>query len=47
MFLWEWSLFDSMVCSTYVTTKRKTWSGNGLKKLKLLLARMGFALADC
>ncbi|CAD6268746.1 unnamed protein product [Miscanthus lutarioriparius] len=25
----------------------KTWSDNGLKKLKLLLARMGFPLADC
>jgi cell division control protein 45 len=47
MLLREWSLFDSMLCSSYVATKLKTWSDNGLKKLKLLLARMGFALADC
>uniref|UniRef100_A0A0E0RD51 Uncharacterized protein n=1 Tax=Oryza rufipogon TaxID=4529 RepID=A0A0E0RD51_ORYRU len=43
MLLREWSLFDSMLCSSYL----KTWSDNGLKKLKLLLARMGFPLADC
>uniref|UniRef100_A0ACD5WAH5 Uncharacterized protein n=1 Tax=Avena sativa TaxID=4498 RepID=A0ACD5WAH5_AVESA len=47
MLLREWTLFDSMVCSTYVATRLKTWSDNGLKKLKLLLARMGFPLADC
>jgi cell division control protein 45 len=47
MLVWEWSLFDSMLCYSCVATKFKTWSDNGLKKLKLLLARMGFALADC
>jgi cell division control protein 45 len=47
MLLREWSLFDSMLCSSYVATRLKTWTDNGLKKLKLLLARMGFALADC
>ncbi|XP_043723238.1 cell division control protein 45 homolog [Telopea speciosissima] len=47
MLLREWNLFDSMVCSSYIATKLKTWSDNGLKKLKLLLARMGFALVDC
>ncbi|CAM0874416.1 unnamed protein product [Alopecurus aequalis] len=47
MLLREWTLFDSMVCSSYVATRLKTWSDNGLKKLKLLLARMGFPLADC
>jgi cell division control protein 45 len=36
-----------MLCSSYVATKLKTWSNNGLKKLKLLLARMGFPLVDC
>jgi cell division control protein 45 len=46
MLLREWSLFDSMLCSSYVATRLKTWTDNGLKKLKLLLARMGFALAD-
>ncbi|KMZ58681.1 putative Cell division control protein 45 CDC45 [Zostera marina] len=47
MLLREWNLFESMLCSSYVATKLKTWSDNGLKKLKLLLARMGFALIDC
>ncbi|KAK1319546.1 hypothetical protein QJS10_CPB04g00617 [Acorus calamus] len=47
MLLREWNLFDSMLCSSYIATKLKTWSDNGLKKLKLLLARMGFPLADC
>ncbi|KAL5057594.1 hypothetical protein RYX36_029198 [Vicia faba] len=47
MLLQEWNLFDSMLCSSYIATKLKTWSDNGMKKLKLLLARMGFALTDC
>ncbi|XP_057979767.1 uncharacterized protein LOC131165751 [Malania oleifera] len=47
MLLQEWSLFDSMLCSSYTATKLKTWSDNGMKRLKLLLARMGFALTDC
>ncbi|XP_008807350.2 cell division control protein 45 homolog [Phoenix dactylifera] len=47
MLLREWNLYDSMLCSSYIATKLKTWSDNGLKKLKLLLARMGFPLVDC
>lgn len=47
MLLREWNLFDSMLCSSYIATKLKTWNDNGMKKLKLLLARMGFALVDC
>lgn len=47
MLLREWNLFDSMLCSSYIATKLKTWSDNGMKKLKLLLARMGFPLVDC
>ncbi|KAL0919489.1 hypothetical protein M5K25_011584 [Dendrobium thyrsiflorum] len=47
MLVREWNLFDSMLCSSYVATKLKTWTDNGLKKLKLLLARMGFSLVDC
>ena len=47
MLLREWTLFDSMLCSSYVATKLKTWSDNGLKKLKLLLAKMGIALVEC
>ncbi|KAE8701384.1 RPM1-interacting protein 4-like [Hibiscus syriacus] len=46
MLLREWNLFDSMLCSSYIAPKLKTWSDNGMKKLKLL-ARMGFALVDC
>ncbi|KAF3327282.1 cell division control protein 45 [Carex littledalei] len=47
MLLREWSLYDSMLNSSYIATKLRTWSDNGLKKLKLLLARMGFPLMDC
>ncbi|XP_047311366.1 cell division control protein 45 homolog [Impatiens glandulifera] len=47
MLLQEWNLFDSMLCSSYIATKLKTWSDNGTKKLMLLLARMGFPLEDC
>ena len=47
MLLQEWSLFDSMMCSSYIATKLKTWSENGIKKLKLLFGTMGFALGDC
>lgn len=39
MLLREWSLFDSMLCPSFVATRLKTWSDNGLKKLKLLLIR--------
>jgi cell division control protein 45 len=35
------------MCSSYVATKLKTWSDNGLKRLRLLLAKMGIALAEC
>ncbi|KAK8489464.1 hypothetical protein V6N11_045031 [Hibiscus sabdariffa] len=33
--------------TTYIAHKLKTWSDNGMKQLKLLLARMGFAFVDC
>ncbi|XP_047318602.1 cell division control protein 45 homolog [Impatiens glandulifera] len=47
MLLQEWNLFDSMLCSSYIATRLKTWSDNGTKKLMLLLARMGFPLDEC
>ncbi|XP_027114559.1 uncharacterized protein [Coffea arabica] len=47
MLLQEWNLFDSMLCSSYIATKLKTWSDNGIKKMQLLLARMGFAREEC
>ncbi|PSS14095.1 Cell division control protein [Actinidia chinensis var. chinensis] len=47
MLLQEWNLFDSMLCSSYIATKLKTWNDNGMRKLMLLLARMGFPLQDC
>ncbi|KAJ3681006.1 hypothetical protein LUZ60_015495 [Juncus effusus] len=47
MLLRQWSLFDSMLYSSYSATKLRTWSDNGLKKLMLLMARMGFPLIDC
>ncbi|GLJ04982.1 hypothetical protein SUGI_0008320 [Cryptomeria japonica] len=42
----EWNLFDSMQCSPYVATKLKTWSENGMKRMKLLLAQMGIPLTE-
>ena len=47
MLLREWNLYDSLICSSYVATKLKTWSDNGLKRLRLLLAKMGIALVEC
>ncbi|VFR02027.1 unnamed protein product [Cuscuta campestris] len=47
MLLQEWNLFDSMLCSSYIATKLKTWSDNGIKKMQLLLGRMGFARDEC
>ncbi|CAN4115802.1 unnamed protein product [Withania somnifera] len=47
MLLQEWNLFDSMLCSSYIATKLKTWSDNGIKKMQFLLARMGFAREEC
>lgn len=47
MLLQEWNLFDSMLCSSYIATKMKTWSDNGIKKMQFLLARMGFAREEC
>ncbi|CAK9184264.1 unnamed protein product [Ilex paraguariensis] len=47
MLLQEWNLFDSMLCSSYIATKLKTWSDNGIKRMQLILARMGFAREEC
>ncbi|EPS62939.1 hypothetical protein M569_11849 [Genlisea aurea] len=47
MLLQEWNLYDSLMCSSYVATKLKTWSGNGLKRMNFLLGRMGFPKAEC
>lgn len=47
MLLQEWNLFDSMLCSSYIATKMKTWSDTGIKKMQLLLGRMGFACEEC
>ncbi|XP_031100059.1 cell division control protein 45 homolog [Ipomoea triloba] len=47
MLLQEWNLFDSMLCSSYIATKLKTWSDNGILKMQLLLGRMGFARDEC
>ncbi|KAJ4844801.1 hypothetical protein Tsubulata_038680 [Turnera subulata] len=43
----EWNLFESMLYSSYIATKLKTWTDEGEKKLMRLLARMGFATAGC
>ncbi|KAK9862005.1 hypothetical protein WJX84_004878 [Apatococcus fuscideae] len=40
----HWSLHESMLHSTYVATRLKTWHDRGRKKLEELIARMGFPL---
>ncbi|KAJ4848583.1 hypothetical protein Tsubulata_020248 [Turnera subulata] len=47
MLVREWNLFESMLYSSYISTKLKTWTNKGEKKLMPLLARMGFATAGC
>ncbi|OAE23365.1 hypothetical protein AXG93_1660s1240 [Marchantia polymorpha subsp. ruderalis] len=46
MLLREWTLFDSMVNSSYTSTKLKTWTDRGMYSLKLLLANMGIAVTE-
>ena len=46
MLLREWTLFYSMLSSSYVFMKLKTWSGSGLKKLKFILDQMGISLVE-
>ena len=36
-----------MLCSSYIATTLKTCSDNGIKKMQLLLARMGVAREEC
>ncbi|KAJ4823531.1 hypothetical protein Tsubulata_034053, partial [Turnera subulata] len=43
----EWNLFESMLCSSYIAPKLKTWTDKGKKNLMRLLAEMGFAIKDC
>ncbi|KAL3681930.1 hypothetical protein R1sor_024886 [Riccia sorocarpa] len=46
MLVREWTLFDSMVNSSYTATKLKTWTDRGMYSLKLLLANMGIAITE-
>ncbi|KAJ4823286.1 hypothetical protein Tsubulata_039000 [Turnera subulata] len=47
MLVGQWNLFESMLYSSYIATKLKTWTHKGEKKLMPVLARMGFATVDC
>ncbi|KAK9462609.1 CDC45 family [Lipomyces oligophaga] len=40
----HWSLYDSMIHSSYVTSRLLLWTDDGLKRLHKMLARMGIAL---
>jgi len=47
MLIRHWSLYDSMLHSSYLGTKLHIWSESGRKRLHKLLAKMGFSLSQC
>jgi cell division control protein 45 len=47
MLIRHWSLYDSMLHSSYLGTKLHIWSEHGRKRLHKLLAKMGFSLSQC
>lgn len=47
MLIRHWSLYDSMLHSSFLGTKLHIWSENGRKRLHKLLAKMGFSLSQC
>src|SRR5690606_29925165 len=47
MLIRHWSLYDSMLHSSYLGTKLRLYSEHGKKKLHKLLAKMGFSLVQC
>ncbi|KAI7355396.1 CDC45-like protein [Hortaea werneckii] len=42
----HWSLYDSMLHSTYLSTRLHIWSESGRKRLHKLLAKMGISLSE-
>jgi len=42
----HWSLYDSMLHSTYLATRLHVWNEQGRKRLHKLLAKMGISLAE-
>ncbi|CAZ84703.1 unnamed protein product [Tuber melanosporum] len=47
MLIRHWSLYDSMLHSSFLGTKLHIWSETGRKRLHKLLAKMGFSLSQC
>lgn len=47
MLIRHWSLYDSMLHSSFLGTKLHIWSEHGRKRLHKLLAKMGFSLNQC
>jgi cell division control protein 45 len=47
MLIRHWSLYDSMLHSSYLGTKLHIWSESGRRRLDKLLAKMGFSLSQC
>ncbi|KAI9658096.1 MAG: hypothetical protein M1821_002756 [Bathelium mastoideum] len=43
----HWSLYDSMLHSSYLATRLHIWSDSGQRRLHKLLAKMGVSLAQC
>lgn len=42
----HWSLYESMLYSTYVASRLNTWKVTGRERLELLTARMGLSLKE-
>jgi cell division control protein 45 len=47
LLLRHWSLYDSMLHTTYVASRLRIWNEPGVKRLHKLLAKMGVSLSQC
>ena len=47
MLLRHWSLYESMLHSTYMASRLHVWNESGIKRLHKLLAKMGISLHQC
>ena len=47
LLLRHWSLYDSMLHSTYLASRLHVWNEPGVKRLHKLLAKMGVSLTQC
>ena len=47
LLLRHWSLYDSMLHSSYLASRLHVWNETGVKRLHKLLAKMGVSLTQC